>query len=113
MNQGDEESFGKEVHGILMRSLLLEYPEGVLWWEWAYFSGQEEARASVSWNQPGRHLFPPHPPLPPATEQRLRAQFLALGSPPIPEMAMGLLGLEVEKHCIKDEKLPLQGAPPS
>lgn len=22
-------------------------------------------------------------------------------------------GLEVEKHCIKDEKLPLQGAPPS
>lgn len=47
-NQGNEESFGKEVHGILTRSLLLECPEGVLWWEWADFSGQEEARTSVS-----------------------------------------------------------------
>lgn len=79
--------------------------------QWICFSGQE-ARTSVSKSQSDRCLFPPLPPPPPpplpiAVLKRLKAQFLILENPQSSKDVMTLLGLQVEKHCIKNEKLGL------
>lgn len=66
------------------------------------FSGQEEARTSVSWNQLDRFPFPLLPPPPTAILKGPRAQVLLLKNPQTSKDVMTLLGLQVEKRCVKN-----------